>query len=241
MARLHGASVGKEATFRQCGSTPEPPAADWSAFASGLSICLRTAQAYGIRQPKGIGVATEEMRSYFVGSTRYRVFSPGDVGPGNQFLTDNEVTLFDFEFSRYRHFALELSNLLAPFPVVSTASAFPDDLGNEMEDLYFREIGGMLAGLPAEERQRARVLGIAWWTFASVGADLTTAFSQDYQWGLTTCRERHLHKLGILARIADEIPGTRPLGILADRLHGLLRNTWIHTGRLPFYPAFRKD
>jgi hypothetical protein len=241
MARLHGASVGHEGLLANCGSELRPADADWALFHDGLHRCVELARARGIDLPGGLRADVGRVRDYFTQDDACLVFSPGDIGPGNQFLINNEITLFDFEYSRFRHFALEFSNLLLSFPVVYTSSAYPKELTEELIDVYFREAGEVIGALSWTERARASRFGTAWWTFASVGADLDEAISQDYQWGFATCRERHLHKLALLASITNDDPELRALGEFADRLFTDLSPAWGHMGSLPLYPAFRKS
>lgn len=239
MARVQASSVGKEPLFRACGGEPRPTAADWEPFSEGLLRCVMFAREYGLSIPENLLSDARDMRSYFADHPEHVVFSPGDVGPGNQFVIDGEIVLFDFEFSGFRHFALELTNLLLPFPVVWTAAAIPEQLEREMAELYFAEVAQRLLAPDEVSRVRARVFGTAWWAFASVGADLEAALAGDYQWGLASCRERHIDRLAKVARVCAENSMLGALGKLADQLHTALSATWTGTGGLPRYPAFQ--
>ena len=238
MAQLHSGSVGKENLFAECGGGRHGRDAEAAPFVEGMQRCVEFARAVGLPVPRAVGDASREVRRYFTDSSACMVFSPGDVGPGNQFLADDRITLFDFEFSRYRHMAVELANLTLPFPAASTSSALSAELAAELMDAYFADAAAF-GGFRHRERAAAQGFGAAWWTFASVGADLAASVKEDYQWGFAGCRSRHLHKLRLLADLSAPEGAVDTLGRFADELHATVSKLWPDAEDFPVYPAFR--
>lgn len=237
MARLHGSSVGKEELFSRCVDGGVTRCTPFSPFEKGMQQCSEFARTAGVTVPKSVDDATAAVLDYFAGSQDRMVFTPGDVGPGNQFVLDQGLSVFDFEYAAYRHVAIELANITMSFPMAWTTSELPADLVDELTDTYFAHAGDF-GHLPDQERRRLREFGEVWWTFASIGADLGIALQEDYQWGLASCRSRHLHKLDALVRRADPSPSIQALSGFAADMHGLLGSLWPDTERFPGYPAF---
>lgn len=237
MAQLHGSSVGKEDLFARCVGDGVTRCGPVSPFEKGVQQCSEFARAAGLDVRKSVDEAAASVLEYFAGSQDRMIFSPGDVGPGNQFILDDGIAVFDFEYACYRHLAVELANITLSFPMAWTASELPADLVDELTDTYFAH-AGEFSLLPEQERRRLREFGEVWWTFASIGADLSDALQEDYQWGLASCRSRHLHKLDALARRAGSSDQIQVLSGFAADLHGLLSSLWPGTDRFPGYPAF---
>lgn len=237
MARLHGSSAGKEELFARCVDGGVTRCTPVSPFEKGVQQCSEFARTAGLNVPRSVDEAAASVLEYFAGSQECMIFSPGDVGPGNQFILDEGLAVFDFEYACYRHLAVELANITLSFPMAWTASELPAGLVDELTETYFAN-AGEFGRLPAQERRRLRDFGEVWWTFASIGADLGNALQEDYQWGLASCRSRHLHKLDALARRGGSSAATQVLSGFAADLHGLLSSLWPGTEPFPGYPAF---
>ncbi|MEV0646477.1 hypothetical protein AB0I28_14560 [Phytomonospora sp. NPDC050363] len=167
-----------------------------------------------------------------------RVFSPGDICPDNNLLTDAGLRVVDFEGAGYHSAYLDSAYVTMPFATCWCAFGMPGEVAAEVESAYWTELTG--AG-PTEADRAGIRLAVAAWTLDLTRFLLPKAAAADgpmhpARRPIGTKRQvlRHRWRLaGELLSAAGELPA------VAEACGALLRFSegW-GTSELGVYPAF---
>jgi hypothetical protein len=245
LGRLHGATAGKVDAFtslrQQIGGREterETEGVRWLRENVGpfRELCVTV----DVELPTGFDVEIETVHRAMDEPGPFLAFAPCDTCPDNNRLTDTGyLRFFDFEFAGFRHALLDAAYFFLPYPTCWCVNRLPEEMVTRMETAYRREavvgipeVGEDTIYLPALAAARA------YWTLATVSWGWQNTLEKDGKWGISTVRQRHLLRLGNLAKN----PGAfSALGDVAGRLAEALRARWPETEEMPLYPPFRTE
>lgn len=172
----------------------------------------------------------------------FQAYVHGDPCPDNCLLVDGEMRLFDFELSYFRHALLDGVNSRFHFPTCWCVSRLPEDLWRRMESTYRAELvqGHPAASDDAVFHPALLAAGIGWSLALLEWQSLESLFEKDYEWGISTVRQRVLLRFDMVARSAAEFGLFPALGALFGDMYEELRVRWVpEVEEMPLYPAFR--
>jgi hypothetical protein len=248
IGRLHAATAGKEAEFmalrQEIGGKErerEREGVRW--LRENVEPFRAFCDAMEVSLPAGFDEEVEWVQQAIVDPGPFLAFSPGDTCPDNHRLTDTGyVRFFDFEFAGFNHALLTAAYFYLPFPTCWCVNRLPEEIVQEMEIVYRKELSAGCA--PAAEDgifYPALLSACAFWTIATVSWDWEGLLKEDFTWGISTGRQRHLLRLENFAEGAERHALFPALGNVARRLAGTLRSRWALGEEMPLYPAFRDE
>jgi len=176
---------------------------------------------------------------------RYEVFSPGDICPDNNLLTDDGVRFVDFESAEYHCAFLDAAYLRMPFSTCWCVFRLPDQLARSAEASYRELIRRIFPDLAREEIWEAGLRrAIAAWTL----------YAMTYLLGRSAIADRPMIEDGRAApsarqllryrwrRLLAELAPAGELPALCALMERLLAATdhW-QAPDLPLYPALRGE
>lgn len=135
LGRVHANTAGREADFdalmRRLGQRgwTDPIAAEARTALTESPALL--SEAIGVQTPDRVAEAARNT-SWLLGGTRYRAFSPSDVCPDNNLVTNRGVRFLDFEWGCMRDVALDVAYLRVPFPACWCSFALPQGMAEAM-------------------------------------------------------------------------------------------------------------
>jgi tRNA A-37 threonylcarbamoyl transferase component Bud32 len=253
LGRLHARTRGREEEYRALRDRLGPRTTSrkelWGTrewFADALPV-LRDVLA-GLGLPPG-----EELERELAGLADtvadpgcFRVYTHGDPGPDNLRLAAGRAMLIDFEYGDFRHAFLDAGFVRMLLPTSWRVSRLPEELVDEMEAVYRREL---VAGVPeamADGRFAAALLdGCAFWLVLTLVEALRrregkgSALDQDQQWGLSSLRQIVLGRLRAFRELAGSRGGYPALAGVCRSLEDRLKESWSPLAELPLFPAFR--
>jgi hypothetical protein len=173
---------------------------------------------------------------------RHAVFSPGDVCPDNNLLSDVGVRFLDFEESGFHSAFLDAAYIRMPFSTCWCVFRLPPDLSAAAESAYRAQASLAVPEL-ADDAIWARGLrlAVAAWTLSSTTWLLRRALPADVP--MNPDAESPLARQLVRYRwqtLAADLEAAGELPALAELMRGLIAATtgW-HAPELPAYPALR--
>ncbi|MGH3631752.1 MAG: hypothetical protein ACRDRL_30480 [Sciscionella sp.] len=161
---LHASTAHREADFdalvRRIGVTPAPDPVQ-----AMLSTAVRTVPGLlceRLRIPpskSGRACAHRALRRLQLGDLR--AFTPVDLCPENNLLTDKGVRFLDFEGGRMRNVLLDAAYLLIPFPSCKSSYSLPAGMSEAMLASWRAEVLGVWPELLDERTWRAGLVDAA--------------------------------------------------------------------------------
>lgn len=173
----------------------------------------------------------------------FLAFVHGDPCPDNCRIVEGRVRLFDFTGPGYRHAFSDALYGRVPFPTCWCVNRLPAHVAPMMEAAYRAEL---VRGCPeaADDTRFYRELVhcmAAWLIFGRNWRLENARGDDDWQWGISTWRQRVLVRLDALAQTTDELGHLPAMGETARRCTGALRAIWPpDADAMPLYPAFRE-
>jgi hypothetical protein len=173
----------------------------------------------------------------------YEVFSPGDICPDNNLMTEHGVRFIDFESAEFHSVFLDAAYLRMPFSSCWCVFALPGDLAAAAERRYRDLVAGVYPGLANDEVwQRGLRLAMTAWTLHALTYLLPPSVVADGSMNsraiqAPTARQLLRYRW---ARLGAELDGAGELPAVSALMRQLLTRTetW-PVGPLPLYPAFR--
>jgi hypothetical protein len=206
---------------------------------------LRAGERVGLLSvpvPAGLAAELAQVARVADGDGPFPVFSPGDICPDNNMLTDGGVRLIDFEDAGFHSVFLDAAFIRMPFSTCWCVFRMPAGLAADVESAYRSEVCAVWPELADDSVWQPGVLrGVAAWTMSSMWWLLRRSMSADspLDEDRTSPRTRQLmrHRWRVLAtelELAGELP------VLSGLARSLLAATqhW-QTAELPLYPALR--
>lgn len=200
------------------------------------------AELLGITAPAGIAGELAEVAAAACGP-QFPVFSPGDICPDNNLLTEDGVRFLDFEAAGFHSVFLDAAYLRMPFSTCWCVFRLPAGLGASAEARYRAEVGQIWPDLADDAVWRPGLRrAVAAWTMSSMWWLLGRALRADSSMNPEASAAPHTrqlmrHRWQVLA---DELEAAGDLPALAGLCRSLLAATagW-HADELPLYPALR--
>lgn len=241
LGRLHATTAGREADFnallRRLGTTARVEhESDPSVACAQLPVLLD--ETLGVTTPEVVRTTVEQAVARIGGST-CRAFSPVQLWPDNNLVTDSGLRFLDFELGRVRSALLDAGHLWAPFVSSPEALALPAGMRESMVAAWRAEVQAVWPSLHDDEAFAASLfdaqLQLVWLYTWRLLPDLYAEAGQSRTHRAAALRERWC-RLGEQAEAvgADEV--ARHAGEVA-------RAVETHFGpglELPLYPAFRE-
>jgi hypothetical protein len=170
----------------------------------------------------------------------YPVFSPGDMCPDNNLLTEDGVRFVDFESAGFHSAFLDAAYIRMPFSTCWCVFTLPPALAADAEAAYRTEVCSLHPGLASDEIWRAGMrCAVAAWSLNSMwwllGEALAGDEPLDQHRTSPGARQLMRHRLRVLA---GELAASAEFPVLASLAGALLAATasWRVPG-LPGYPA----
>ncbi|MDV6013306.1 phosphotransferase [Haloechinothrix sp. LS1_15] len=141
LGRMHATTAGREPDFnallRRLGAETDHRRDDLPITCDRLVRLLET--ELGIDTPQD---AVDRLRQAAdrVASPEYRAFSPTDLSPENNLVTDNGVRFLDFEHGCMRNALIDVAHLRAPFAFWDEALALPPGMSEAMIAAWHAEV-----------------------------------------------------------------------------------------------------
>lgn len=238
LAALHAWSAGRSAGLADVRAryAPGAPASPGRLdTARGQKRLLDVAATLGLAAD-GLAGEIGELGS-MLDQAAHRGLVHADACPDNLRLTNGICRLFDFEHSGWGCVALDVANLVAPFPTCWCFASLPSEFAAPALDAYREHMRAAGIGLGADWDAAMTVALAA--LVVSAGPRIAAALSEDSQWGTTTMRPRLLAWLRSFtgqARTSGALPRLRAF---AEDLHEQLELRWPEAA-VPDYPALAR-
>jgi hypothetical protein len=170
------------------------------------------------------------------------VFSPGDICPDNNVLTNNGIRFLDFEEAGFHSVFLDAAYIRMPFATCWCVFRLPGQLADAAESAYRRQVSATWPALADDAAWRAGVrLAVAAWTLSATSWLLRRSLRGNAPMHpeRTSPRTRMLMRFRWQS-LAGELQQAGQLPGIAELMRRLLTATdgW-RAGDLPLYPAFR--
>jgi hypothetical protein len=246
--RLHAVTAGKEADFmslrREIGGKEldrEREGVRW--LRENVEPFRALCAAVEISLPAGFDTEVEQVRREMDEPGPFLAFTPGDTCPDNHRLTESGyVRFFDFEFAGFAHALLTAAYFYLPFPTCWCVNRLPQEIVQEMETIYRKELSAGCTEAAADDIfYPALMAARAYWTIATVSWGWEGILKEDFTWGISTGRQRHLLRLENFAEGADRQRMFPAFSDVARRLACTLRDRWALEQEMPLYPSFRSE
>ena len=169
----------------------------------------------------------------------FRAFVHNDSCPDNTWMTGNDLKLIDFERGGYHHRLIDAVYARMSMPHCYLANIVPMDVVHETEKEY-RAWVDCIAGLRADGQQFEKELVHAcfFWVVSSGIFRIEESLLEDTEWGISTWRQRVIHRLAALASACDEFEHMPATSRVAREAKRRLEGVW-RTEPMPVFPAFR--
>lgn len=161
LGRLHATTAGREADFdalmrrQDQPSEQRPLLADVERAAAELPGRLRLVLG---RDVGDVAAVVTARTRWLLDGSRHRAFSPSDVCPDNNLITDKGVRFLDFEGGGVRDALLDVGHLVVPFPLCWCAFALPGAMTDAMLAAWRSEVVGVWPELEQDDVLESHLL-----------------------------------------------------------------------------------
>jgi Ser/Thr protein kinase RdoA (MazF antagonist) len=238
LAALHAWSTGRPGSLADLRAryAPGAPARPGRlGIAEGQKHLLDVAATLGL--PAG-GVADEiDGLGSTLDQTGHAGLVHADACPDNVRLADGTCRIFDFEHSGWGCAAVDVANLVAPFPTCWCFASVPGDVADPALAAYRERLrdAGIELGADWDTAMTAALAALV----VSGGPRIAAALSEDPRWGTTTMRPRLLAWLRSFIGQASGSGALPRLRDFAEALHDQLALRWPEAA-VPDYPALAR-
>ena len=196
---------------------------------------------FSIGAPTGLADDLAEVAS-LLEPGQFDVFSPGDICPDNNLITETGVKFIDFESAEFHSVFLDAAYLRMPFSTCWCVFRLPDELALSTQARYRAVLSGAIPALAVDELWQPGVRrAMAAWTLHAM----------TYLFDRSVVRDESMNDLAAHAptrrqllryrwqRLGDELDQSGELPAISALMTNLLDATqsW-HAPGLPRYPAF---
>lgn len=148
LGRMHASTASREPDFkallRRLGARAENAAEDVPLDCGHLAQVLRE----GLAVDTSDQVINRALRAVDqISSQECRAFSPSDLSPENNLVTDGGVRFLDFEHGCVRNALIDVAQLRTPFAFWEEALALPPGMSEAMISAWHAEVTGIWPGL----------------------------------------------------------------------------------------------
>jgi Phosphotransferase enzyme family len=195
----------------------------------------------GVPAPDGLAGELTEVAAA-AAADQYAVFSPGDICPDNNLLTNAGVKFIDFEEAGFHPVFLDAAYITMPFSTCWCVFRFPPELSAGAEAAYREQVSAVWPDLADDAVwQPGLRRAVAAWTMSSTSWLLRRSLAADVPMNTEqpSPHTRQLMRYRWQSLLAELEPAG-DLPAIAALVRSLLAATasW-HAPELPLYPAFR--
>lgn len=239
LGRVHASTAGREADFnallRRLGAGGAEQDTDPSVASAQLPVLLD--DALGVPTPGSVRDAVEHAAEGLRTSS-CRAFTPVQLWPDNNLVTDAGLRFLDFEMGRVRCALMDASHLRVPFVSSPDALALPQSTADSMVAAWRAEVQAVWPVLSDDEAFSAGLfdaqLMLVWLYTWRLLPDLAGPGGGKHGDGATAMRHRWL----VLADHAEQTGATEVASYAAEVAQAI--DARFGPGlELPLYPAFR--
>ena len=250
LGRLNGQTIGKEEEYLRIRQALGLVPAYFSSAAEGLLPPLRITELFhamllklGISAVTGIDRELTLVTKFWGEPGPFGAYIHGDPVPGNECKVGNERKLVDFEFGGYHHALAEGVYARIQFVTGFYVQRIPDTVALAMENAYRAEL---VKGCPQAGDDaifyRAITEACAYATIAMWQWAMPSTLIEYEEWGLSSCRQRILRRLEILAETTMTFGHLEALGAMARKIREELCRRWPpEVQTMPYFPAFQAN
>ncbi len=174
----------------------------------------------------------------------FSVYLHGDPSPTNVIVSDNRLSLIDFEYGTFSHALLEGVQARLLFPSSGFVQRIPEPILRQMETAYRTELTkGCSQAADDELYGQALVAATAYWAINfAVWLSFSALLEHDQRWGSSTMRQRIMHRSRIFAQLVEEVGYLPRLGTTFSQITAKLTTLWPEAvDSLTLYPAFSSE
>lgn len=230
LARLHAAAAASGSEGEGAGGEGLPA---WAGPDAGdIGSFLGFAEALGAGVRGGVEDELLQLLPRLGKLNGPRALLHGDPCPGNDLHTPDGIRFIDFEQACLGNGLMELAYLRIGFPTCWCVTAAPGPLLAEAEAAYrtaWRSATGAdVEGELVDACAGWLIRGDALVQRAHRGSvdHLARVLDEDWEWGTVSARERLLHRLGVVARMAEGSESLDGLGRLSADVRRRMLERW---------------
>ena len=244
MGRLHGASAARLDRFLALRSEvgAQDDASLWAKDVAHISAVEASLAWVDLSLSAAAAAELNQLQRRLTSQNAWVTFTHGDPCADNNIVTsEGSVVHFDFEFARARPDLVDGSYFVVPFPTCWCVNAIPSALRMAVTETYRAELATHLpeAGDPVRFG-RALTDAAAFWVVRDITTRLLEgALKEDQTWGISTWRQRLIHRLPAFVELAHRHDHLPALAETAEALHRRLTGRWVALAPMPTYPALR--
>jgi hypothetical protein len=243
LGRMHAMTAGREAEFdallARLGRSPDRPYRE-RRLREEIAKIPATFDELDFEWTPGLVDDVQQVASAMLDPGPFSAYTHGDPCPDNDRMIDGRAVLFDFERGGFRSALLDGSYGRVPFPTCWCVNRLPDWLAGRFETAYRLEL---IKGVPAAGDDAAFEKGLmeagGWWLLQNAISLLPRALRLDERWGISTYRQRLLHRFEAFAQRSGRSGHLEALGAFAYLMGQRMRARWPEVQDMPLYPAFR--
>ena len=258
LARLHATTLGRQHEFRAHANaiagarqfSTDPSASHGQRVDAWLRQDLpaftQAFAALDIAPPAQLEAECTAIAHTLTAAQMWKALSNGDYCPDNHIIDRfGQFRLLDFEKGGFRHAFLDLAYLYLPFPTCWCVHSLPDAAVARAEAAYRAQLAPVIPAIADDAifgEQLAHAC--AFWVVRSLnmnpdkGYTLAATLHADTTWGRATLRQRHVLRLGNVARLLARHNTLPALTSAFDALARTLRARWGADADTPLFPAF---
>jgi hypothetical protein len=246
LGRMHAATIGWNEQFVHIRAalgpyTPGDQGYRW--LADGF---LDTAKALDVPLRSGAAAELEMLINVLSNPGPFLAYTHGDPCPDNWVWAGERLRLFDFEIGAFRHALTDGVYGRIHFPTCWCVNRLPDRIPALMESAYRDELARACPAAQDDHLfERAVVEACTYWVLQLCSRNMRSILKlidEDFEWGISTVRQRVLLRAGILEQLTAERGYLVALGATFADIAAKLRARWpAEAGMMPYYPAFRSE
>jgi hypothetical protein len=170
----------------------------------------------------------------------FEAYIHGDPCPDNDRLIGGSMLFFDFENGAFHSAMVDASYGRVPFPTCWCVNRLPNHVLPKFETAYRLELmkGAPEAGDDAFF-EKSLMEAAGYWLVQNTNALMPRALRLEQRWGISTYRQRLLHRFEVFSQMSARSGHLEALGAWASVMHERMRVKWPEVQDMPVYPAFR--
>jgi hypothetical protein len=246
LGQMHAATIGWHDQFTQMRAALGPYTPGDQGYRWLVDGFLETTKALDVPLRSGAADELETVIDALVNPGPFLAYTHGDPCPDNWVWAGERLRLFDFEIGAFRHALTDGVYGRIHFPTCWCVNRLPDHIPSLMESAYRAELARACPAAQDDQRfGRAVVEACAYWTLRQCSHNMRSILQlmdEDFEWGISTVRQRVLMRAGILEQLTAERGYLAALGATFADLAAKLRARWpADADAMPYYPAFRGE
>ncbi|MHB8638031.1 MAG: phosphotransferase family protein [Fimbriimonadaceae bacterium] len=243
VALLHSRTIGKEGLYIQLRDSLGPRVGlreglGWTSPDHERARVARGLSAIGLIPEVEFWDEYEAMRLAVSRDGPYRSFVHNDSCPDNTWMIGGALKLIDFERGGYHHRLIDAVYARMSMPHCYLANTVPMDVVRASEREYRSWYDSGPAQLDEPEFGRELVHACFYWVVSAGLFRIEESLERDAEWGISTRRQRVIHRLGALAGACEEFAYLPATERVTRHAKARLEAAW-GIDAMSVFPAFR--